>query len=245
MHGHDSPVLDVNSSPSGHFFASVGSDKQVIVWRSNFDVYNEEQVESSPAPKPKKKSKYVNPCSLSLSLSPNPTSPPPHSLLSRKRASAAPPANRHSHPAHTAGNTSHAGPSSPPRHRLQPRAPTSHITPDVLAQDLSAQHIAHTLHPAPGVAVNTTATQQSIHASHLEQSLHTSSHVGNVTSGSHTGTIPASPTRASAGTSYQHNSTLQSQVANAPHAAAPDLLELPERLAGTLDRIVSQLGKDG
>ena len=35
--GHQGPILAVDFSPAGDFFASAGTDQQVLVWRSSFD----------------------------------------------------------------------------------------------------------------------------------------------------------------------------------------------------------------
>ena len=44
LHGHKAPVLDAAFSPSGEFFASGGADEQVLVWKTNFDTINYQEV---------------------------------------------------------------------------------------------------------------------------------------------------------------------------------------------------------
>ncbi|KAJ8381851.1 hypothetical protein SKAU_G00026290 [Synaphobranchus kaupii] len=44
LHGHKGPVLTVTFSRRGDVFASGGSDSQVLLWRTNFDVFNYKEV---------------------------------------------------------------------------------------------------------------------------------------------------------------------------------------------------------
>jgi centriolar protein POC1 len=54
LHGHkNGPTTSAIFSPNGEFFATGGSDSQVMVWKSNFDVPEGEEndVEASKSPK--------------------------------------------------------------------------------------------------------------------------------------------------------------------------------------------------
>ncbi|XP_072002635.1 POC1 centriolar protein homolog B isoform X2 [Engystomops pustulosus] len=44
LHGHQGPVLSVNFSRDGEQFASGGTDSQVLVWKTNFDVFDNKEI---------------------------------------------------------------------------------------------------------------------------------------------------------------------------------------------------------
>uniref|UniRef100_A0A8D0GQ35 POC1 centriolar protein homolog B n=1 Tax=Sphenodon punctatus TaxID=8508 RepID=A0A8D0GQ35_SPHPU len=44
LHGHEAPVLSVAFSKGGEKFASGGADTQVLVWKTNFDVFDYKEV---------------------------------------------------------------------------------------------------------------------------------------------------------------------------------------------------------
>ncbi|XP_021096897.1 POC1 centriolar protein homolog A isoform X2 [Heterocephalus glaber] len=50
LHGHQGPAITVAFSRTGEYFASGGSDEQVMVWKSNFDVVDYGEVIEMPRP---------------------------------------------------------------------------------------------------------------------------------------------------------------------------------------------------
>ena len=52
LHGHQGAALSVSFSKSGEYFASAGTDEQVMVWKTNFDQIPYQEILESRLQKP-------------------------------------------------------------------------------------------------------------------------------------------------------------------------------------------------